>query len=338
MQRYLQAILDLTWSGVDLFFVLSGFLIGGILLDTQKSPNYFKTFYARRFYRIFPIYYVCLAVYFLVSRAPFARLEALQYLLADTFNLAVYAAYIQNIVMAIHGDYGPRWLDITWSLAVEEQFYLILPLLVRFTPRQYLPGLIASAVLLAPALRVLLLALQPTNFVTAYALMPCRADSLGLGVLAALYLRSDHFAAQAERFRRLLWPLAGVMLSGLIALTLFRSEQRNYLLHTVGFTWLALSYATLLLLAILWPETLLGRILRSRVLVEFGCLSYFMYLFHQAILGLCHGLILNSGAMISDWKGYMVTSLSMVFLYILAKVSWMLFERPLVARGHRWRY
>ena len=119
--------------GVDLFFVLSGFLITGILLDTREGPDYFRNFYARRVLRIFPLYYAALAVAFLLI--PSVRRDALWYW-----------TYLTNFRFAEVGWPKVPYLGHFWSLAVEEQFYLVWPALVFFLPRRVLPWLCLGAV------------------------------------------------------------------------------------------------------------------------------------------------------------------------------------------------
>ena len=122
---------QLSWSGVDLFFVLSGFLIGGILLDARSSPRYFQTFYIRRAYRILPLYFLVIGLsllphllaQFSVARATHTTPLPLPWL--------SYATFTQNFWMAYLGVFGPSGMGITWSLAIEEQFYLSIPLLIR---------------------------------------------------------------------------------------------------------------------------------------------------------------------------------------------------------------
>lgn len=173
-----------SWSGVDLFFVLSGFLIGGILLDAAASPAYFKTFYIRRAYRILPPYALLLAIALLVERG-FAWLPP-------------YLFFLQNFWMAAKGYFGIPLLGVTWSLAVEEQFYLSLPLLIRYTPRRVLGGVLGLVVLCAPLLRSLAFHSFAGRALAAYVLMPCRADALCSGVLIALAYRTPSLWSKVE--------------------------------------------------------------------------------------------------------------------------------------------
>ena len=130
--HYCTHALSLTWSGVDLFFVLSGFLIAGILLDHHNTSNYFRVFYLRRVCRIFPLYFLLLALFLCLSATNLSTSPSFRWLLHDPFPIWSYATFTQNILMGARGGFGPHWLGITWSLAVEEQFYLFVPFLNLF--------------------------------------------------------------------------------------------------------------------------------------------------------------------------------------------------------------
>src|ERR1700687_2454964 len=176
----------LTWSGVDLFFVLSGFLIGGILLNARESPNYFKAFYVRRAYRILPIYAATLAAFWLIralSHVDYSDNVSLQWLFSRAFPWYFYATLTQNISMSYYGALGPAWLGATWSLAVEEQFYLTLPFLIKYVKPRRLRYLLGIVILFAPVFRTLLRLFVTHGEVGTYVLMPSRADALMLGVL-----------------------------------------------------------------------------------------------------------------------------------------------------------
>ena len=171
---YVISVGRLFWSGVDLFFVLSGFLIGGILLDSKDSPRYFATFYLRRAYRILPVYGAVVAFYYL-KHIP-------AYFLHGSPDQAripflAYAMFTQNFWMAL-GISGGIGLAATWSLAVEEQFYLTAPLIVRRLNRVRLAYVLSAVVVLSPLLRVLVVYGSHLGKRAPYVLMPCRADAL----------------------------------------------------------------------------------------------------------------------------------------------------------------
>src|ERR1700746_660274 len=118
---------QLSWSGVDLFFVLSGFLIGGILLDVRASPNYFKTFYIRRIFRIVPLYYpwlFCLIGLLFFSGSAFQKQSAH---LGIDWRTWGHFLFLQNLWTNHYSTLADWWLGVTWSLAIEEQFYLAAP-------------------------------------------------------------------------------------------------------------------------------------------------------------------------------------------------------------------
>src|SRR5271170_207550 len=156
--------LSVGWSGVDLFFVLSGFLIGGILLDSRNSPRYFRTFYLRRIYRILPIYYtwvalyaaiVAVGVYLLPGRMPVAA--------RDLGVVPVYVLFLQN-AFSSPSVFQAQWLGVTWSLAVEEQFYLFAPPLVRMISTRRLAYALGTIVCAAPLLRYMAFRYLPQTY------------------------------------------------------------------------------------------------------------------------------------------------------------------------------
>src|SRR5271163_4433997 len=139
------------WMGVDLFFVLSGFLITEILVDTKKSEGYFKNFYARRCLRIWPLYYAALLFMFVI--VPSLRpSEAHTVFDARSAPWWSYLFFIQNFLVPIPSS-ATGLLGVTWSLAVEEQFYLVWPLVVRFFNARQLCKIAITVVCVSPALR-----------------------------------------------------------------------------------------------------------------------------------------------------------------------------------------
>jgi peptidoglycan/LPS O-acetylase OafA/YrhL len=187
----------LMWSGVDLFFVLSGFLIGGILLDSRDSPRYFGTFYARRIHRIFPIYYLMIA---------FVTVGVLNWPQSPLFRgdmpLWTYPLYAQNLT----GDYTQmaNAIEVSWSLAVEEQFYLLFPFLVRFCSRRTIMYALGVCIVGAPLLRSLMV-YGGLGYEEIYPLLPTRADTLALGVVAAMIVRSEVATRLIRRHSRALY-------------------------------------------------------------------------------------------------------------------------------------
>src|ERR687885_1751207 len=203
-------------SGVDLFFVLSGFLLGGILLDKEETPNYFKAFYARRFCRILPLYFLCLLVFLILLPVTLGWLsgDSFEMLLGDPLPLWSYFTFTHNFAMTQLGGWGTLWLGHTWSLAVEEQFYLVLPFLIRSFSRKKLPYLLVGLILSAPLLRAFLYNVHPHGDLASYVLTPCRADSLLLGVLCAYVIRDERFLNLLRTYTRVLYGVLAVLAAG----------------------------------------------------------------------------------------------------------------------------
>lgn len=242
--------LELSWSGVDLFFVLSGFLIGGILLDAKDSPNYYRTFYLRRFHRILPLYAVWMGIFVLsVAVVDFTGARQFSHVFNDSIPLWSFPVFVQNFLQTARHTFGSDWMDVTWSLAVEEQFYLLLPLLIRVFDRRRLVLLTAVAIAMAPAWRLLLQALgNPVQ--GPYTLLPCRADALGMGVLIAVTMRTDWLWSKLTARRHYLYGALAILLGGVVLL--LRWPART-VLNGPGFTWLAATYACILLLTLINP-------------------------------------------------------------------------------------
>ena len=337
--RYLAAATRLTWSGVDLFFVLSGFLIGGILLDARTAPNYYRVFYARRLFRIVPIYIVFLAAYaVLVYVLPLVSHADLSWLLDRPQPWYAYASFTQNFWMATSGKIGTGALAVTWSLAVEEQFYLTLPLLVRVLPLSRLFRFLLAGIFAAPLVRTLLFYSIPGSSIAAYVLMPCRADALLLGVLAAILLRDPEWRERITR-ARLFFALAfPVLLFGIAYFTKAAWFVYSPLMVSVGLTWLPFFYFCVLLFALTQRESWLSAVLRNPALCWLGAIAYGVYLFHQTILGAVLSFLGSGAPLIARLQDLPVFALALAVTLLFARLSWIYFERPLVHLGHSWKY
>jgi peptidoglycan/LPS O-acetylase OafA/YrhL len=334
---YVQAAGRLAWSGVDLFFVLSGFLIGGILLDARDSSNYFQVFYTRRFFRIVPIYSVCLAGAYLLSLLVDHGLASkLTWMFKDRFTFKSYLLFLQNFWMAMHSTYGIFGLGVTWSLAVEEQFYLTLPCVIRFVSPRRLVGVVLAGIVLAAVLRVMLYALLPSHILSGVVLMPCRADALLLGVLAAIAVRNSY--PFLHKHRGVLPPSVALLACGFVFLTVKASDPYRFGMLSFGFTWLALFYCSILLCSLLYRDSFLARILRWRSLGWLGSIAYGTYLLHEFVRSFYFGLIWSHLPERMSLPELSVSLLALVTTLAVCQISWRVFERPLILIGHGVRY
>ncbi len=249
-----------TWAGVDVFFVLSGYLITGILIDEARATNLLSVFYWRRAARILPLYFLTLtAVYVQES---FRRSSVV---FPDWYHLTL----TQNIIMGREG-YGVSPIPVTWSLAIEEQFYLVWPLGVILVGERRIP--IVSMVLISAAVIFRVASPGLNEFVGTF----CRMDSLLFGALGAVLIRREGWLRLAMRNRKWILVLAGAAFS--LGYWLQMHHQLGVLKHTMfGITGL------MLILAAIDAGSLLARILSFQVLRWFGRISYPLYLVHESL-------------------------------------------------------
>ena len=263
------------WTGVDLFFVLSGFLITGILYDTRKSTNFFRVFYARRALRLFPLYFFAVGIVLFVAALNHAPMS---------WKAIPFYIYGANVMLALRNgspDFSP-YLSCAhfWSLALEEQFYSLWPLAVFFVfRRRPLMQICAGGFLGALLLRIILTHLQVSPWIL-YTELPTRMDSLLAGAMLALALRGHR--PDLWLSRRMLYPLLAGCCLVLVALfiqarTLFFSSSA---MTSWGYSMTAGVYFCVLALALV-PGTIPNRLGRIPTLRFFGRYSYGLYIWHQ---------------------------------------------------------
>jgi len=341
LAHILQRAVIMGWSGVDLFFVLSGFLIGGILMDARSSAFYYRTFYARRFFRIIPIYYLWITAYVLAITVAGTRIQSLSNSgIRPPLDFAVFAHYIflQNLGFHGFGGLAGAWFGHLWSLAVEEQFYLLAPLVVRLATPRKLPTILAPVIVAVPVLRTALLYWVHATPGLVTVLMPCRADALALGMLAAALWRNQGSRDWLERNGKKLYAFFGLLLTGVALLWIWAPESGTRGMQTFGFTWLGMFYVVALLLSLLKTSGPIARVMRIGWLRELGTVSYCVYIIHIVVNVVCHAVLLHTTPKISTVKGAVVTIAAAFLTYGIAKLSWVLYENPLLRRGHAFKY
>jgi peptidoglycan/LPS O-acetylase OafA/YrhL len=332
---YAQKLLGLSWAGVDLFFVLSGFLIGGILMDHRDAKNYFAIFYLRRAARILPPYLLLLAGWFLIVSANVLTGESKEWLLAGCPPLWMCLLFVQNIWMGLVGEHGGNWLGVTWSLAIEEQAYLLLPLLARFLTPKWFVGVIAGMILSAPLFR---LEAMSHHDLGTYVWPHCRWDGIAFGVFGAWLVRRNSFEEWRIALCRRWFPCLAVCLSGVILLTLLNVSIASFGMSLAGHTWLAASSLMLILLGIRPPAGVVETVLTHPFLVWMGTISYGAYLYHQPVSGLVHGFFRAKAPAVHDMSDLMVTLIALTGTLLLAHFSWRFMEAPLLKLARRRKY
>ncbi|MCX6955387.1 MAG: acyltransferase [Verrucomicrobia bacterium] len=333
----LRSACNLGFAGVDLFFVLSGYFIGGILLDHRTSPSLLPAFYLRRGLRILPLYALLLASFFVCREIRgLTSLEGGAYFWSPIADWN-YFTFTQNIAAAAQRTIGNYWLGPTWSLAVEEQFYLLMPFFVRGLDRRQLVRLCLCGLVLSPALRIAALAFAQ-NGLAAVFLLPMRADGLLCGVLCALVVRDP---AALDTVRRLRRPLVGFLAGGLVifaALSVGGFETYSWQIAPLGYSLFAVFFSGVLLHLVAFPSSRLAGIFRFGPLAAVGLISYFVYLFHAPVWYFLHWYCFNAAPVHFTWAAGGVTALALALTLLLGAASWRYLESPLLRLARKFSY
>lgn len=330
-QAYLAAGLGLSFSGVDLFFVISGFLIGGILMDNREAGNFYQVFYVRRALRIIPLYYFFLAICWLL--AAFAHGTT-----APVDPLGSYLAFLSNFWMTARNSWDIAWPGLAWSLAVEEHFYLAFPLLVRLCPPALLLRLALASLLIAPLLRVGVLLVTPHFSIGAHVLAPCRMDSLAFGVLAAFAVRHVGIRRWLADHPRTPFVTGLATLPVLAYLVLTRARVGSLPMAAFGYTTLGGFYSAVLIAVLNRRPSWLSKFCELRVLVFIGGISYFIYLFQGIIGWLVFRAFGRDHIALASIGDVALVGLAMLALVAAGAASWYLFEARLISFGQRCSY
>lgn len=332
----IEQLRSIGWAGVDLFFVLSGFLITGILLETREQPQYWRNFLIRRGLRIFPLYYAVLCA-LLVGGLVLQRmgLGHVDQSLEHLDNIWVNFTYLTDIWVGTVGeDKAP--IDIAWSLAIEEQFYLVFPAVVLYFRRsdRGLVAVLVAMVLLAPVARILthLHGAQPT--LGPYALPHCRMDTLALGALVRLLMHMGHVQIVATLAR-----LAPILIAAAL-LVLFTWTRKDPRFIVLGYSLTALAAAAgIAALVEAAPRGWSRRAFENGALVYLGKLSYGLYLFHlfaRAAVNFALPKLVGPGHGKELW--YVAAQLGgmLALTLLVATVSFEIFEKPILKLKDRW--
>ena len=327
-EQAIRAVMAFGWTGVDLFFVLSGCLITGILLDNKGSRHYFRFFYARRALRILPLYYLSVAGFFF-GVLPLAHSfgHGLRIHLSEQ---VWYWLYISNWRIAFD-EYAVEPLSHFWSLAIEEQFYLIWPLIVFFTKESKLLYVCLAMILGALGLRCLpaMQAMHADYSGFLYALTPFRMDSLAFGASLAVIIRRPRLTRLTSRW---LGTLILVAVLSTFAVVIAARSVRPFsaVMGGFGYTAIGLLYAAVVFYGLVnqGSRALIPRMFRYSALRSLGKYSYAMYVIHWPI-----SLYLTDyfQAQIRWGSGlpaaFLCVAVGLAISYVLAVVSWNLVEK-----------
>jgi len=326
----------LGWVGVDLFFVLSGFLITGILYDSRDDPHYYRVFYARRTVRIFPLYYGFLALFCVIVPMALGLLHHPELapshdsttakLFASTYTLNWYEGLKGFTVVSAS-------LRHFWSLCIEEQFYLAWPFLVLTLRRRRLMALCGVLMVLAFVLRVICLRVHLPD--AAYTWTFCRMDALAVGAIVALAARNPgDWKALVNWAGRLTLP-ALCLIAPLMAVQDFRLQfiPGQSVLSSLNYTLLGIFFGGCLVIAVCaYEESLTHRFLSSPLLRFFGKYSYCLYICHLPLIVIAAKVGLHSDRLTEVLGNTFaaivaVNAIAFIIAIAIALASWNLYEK-----------
>jgi peptidoglycan/LPS O-acetylase OafA/YrhL len=326
-------VLAFGWCGVDLFFVLSGYLITRILYLAKGSEEYFAPFYTNRVLRIFPLYYALLIITFIViphlptGLIPAEKLE--RWAQVDA-NPLWYWLYLNNFTTALAGSWGHGILDVTWSLAIEEQFYLLWPWVVYTFNRERLLRICLGIFFTAFIIRTAM-TLADMNAISIYVFTPGRLDVLAAGAFVALA------GVGSSGIRGLLPARKIFIITGVVCLSLalWRGGAYNMdpVILTVGLSFVAIHFAAFIAVVRTLPsEHWLAKLLSSKLLRAFGKYSFAIYLVHMPLSALIRDTLYHPHQFMMLWGSklpgqilFYVGTISLTF--IVAFLSWHFWEK-----------
>ncbi len=306
---------DAGWIGVDLFFVVSGFLITRILLATRDDPGYFRNFYARRVLRIFPLYYLFVGT-LLVAFPMMGNSEYLDH----SGSPAWYLTFLGNIPEALLDKDVPYWLAPVWSLAIEEQFYLTFPWIVRWLTPQLLGRFLVGLFLLAPFVRLVTMLLWPEQERIQYMFTLCRVDAIAAGCLVALIMRWRH----AGRLRDLAMVIA--LCAGAVAI-IGDLDRTTAFGRVAGYSFVAVAFAAFLIAVLNGLGQRWTAPLRFGPLRYAGKLCFGLYLLHRPADTITTA-IANRFDVDADRISWIPIKIAVAM--VMATVAWLVIEKPVL--------
>lgn len=302
------------WLGVDLFFMLSGFLITGILMGSKHNPHYFRNFYIRRILRIMPLYFAVVIVWSILYRG-----YGQYFLLSSVFGA--------NLAWLLHVR-EPLGPGVLWSLAVEEHFYLLWPVVVLLLNRKVLTIVAALIFVLTPCLR-LMAAAQGMNPELIYMLSWFRFDGLAAGALIAIWARSSLAGKRYSLGLASLLMLAFVSIT-LVGLPFGLMGTKTLVSIAFRYTQIYLLFASFFVLIVAYRGTIWTAPLRWRFMQLSGALSYCLYLVHFSVGEGYQYLLGRSGIQLVSYVGASVVVAVRVAIVILVSFGIALFTRKYI--------
>lgn len=325
---------SLGWSGVFLFFVISGFLITGILLDAKGQEHYYKNFFIRRSLRIFPIYYISLIAIYVLSCL----------LNKPNSDFFWYLIYGQNYLLGFTGFAAafPASFSHTWSLAIEEQFYFLWPFLVCILTIRKLVILLLVFVVVAISSRVGVWVYTNNPFLV-FTTLPSTIDSLAIGAMLAIVIRLPLSRKLIVNSSIVICSISLLSLIMIIScygfscywspVTMISSKPMNLFIYTI----MALFFCSLMSLVI-HTDTVFSRLLRIDIFKQIGKISYGLYLYHLPVYMYVNILAKNMTIWGGEIDTIVIGMVKLIITYIISLLSWHLVETKFIKAKDKFSY
>ena len=315
------------WVAVIVFFVLSGFLVGRLIIDKREAGNFLLVFYLRRVCRTFPTYVLTVALVLLIV----GWLDGRPWVHGDEpLPTWSYFAFVQNLFFLARQSFGQHWLSPTWTLALEEQFYLVAPIVFLAAPRRLWVPVLLGLCGTGLAVRTCGILTGTLGFAP-LALMPASLDVLCAGLLLAALVRNNSIDWPRWSLQLRVAPI--LLLLAVAGLQRLDGGVVGPRFQVLGPGLMAVAAGLLILMLIEGaPE---ARRFRSPLLAFFGRISYSVYLTHLPVLGLMHGLLLDAEPDIRTPAQMAVTAASAVLTIALSYGLTHLLEEPIQAWARR---
>jgi peptidoglycan/LPS O-acetylase OafA/YrhL len=338
------------WVGVQFFFVLSGFLITGILLDMKQSlpsKDYYTKFYGRRFLRIFPLYYFYLLLMAGVTSWLKSQSYRQNYMELFHQQLPYALTYVYNFFYASSSFVHTKFLDHFWSLSVEEQFYVVWPLLIMLVPRKHLKKLFVSGMIFAPLFRIAML------FVFRLFPNPVFRGDFGWFIypLPLTHIDAFAFGAFISRFEISKPRLQLVVLSVAVPVLGFASQYLStgelgnwsslgypiVMRHAYEFVWgySLLNYWFAVIIYCVVKDGLFTKVLDARPMRYLGKISYGLYVYHFGLIWFA-GRIRDYGITDETIAKPLTALIALVLTIVVASLSYYLLEKPILRLKDRY--
>ncbi len=319
-------------AGVNLFFVLSGFLITRIIITRNQSNILFlQSFYTRRALRILPPYFLLLVVFWMMVWNSSVQNNVFN----DHISLWRFLTFTQNFWMAENASYGPDGISVTWSVAIEEQYYLIFPILALILSKSRLPVFLACIAVTSVVWRACIFALDPSNNFPSDLGTLARLDGLAIGGLIACAFNNPQWT---KWLKTNLVVLRRAMLWSFVMLLFVRRDSGSLMAY-IGHTTLNLCSALVItnILLHLGSTSLWMHALRSRSLLFLGRISYSLYLFHPIIIATAF-LLTGYPKTLSGWPQVFLLIGSLMLSLFFCHLLFDRLEKKLIDFGRKIPY